>query len=563
MTAACNKEPTLPAVRRNTAQLLQKIPFPLLSKLHDLKAGAEYAEPSSPESPSPKDKAGYENAQSMLEVMLEYADRVTQMIMSPGAENIVAHRDLLRLLVDYIEQTILATRNIHTVVAAFPITNSEKSRLLCSYYEALHAADLSPSLQENGLFGSSTGGASTDIYTIFGGQGLRSNSLEELRELRDTYPSMARELIYDLTTLLDNLSKTDDITSQLLPQGLKVLSWLDDSAQVPDPTYLSSAPVSVPLIGLVQLVNYEIVCRTLGLTPGQLCNRIAGTTGHSQGIITAAATVAANDWFSWRESTHAALTTLFWIGIRTQQTWDSQFRINTISEAMTQDSIDHGERKPSPMLSVRGLAREELQTCIDATRRYLRDGGHDWAISMTNGPRHFVVSGPPTYLYGLNLQIRKRKKLYTQKSSADKAHAVGSTFLEVSVPFHSSWLKKAVPMIQNDLKDVWLHSSHAKIKVPVFSTENGQDINQGQGSNILHELVDLVVCRGLNWANATANLYPEHALGIRSPTVLDFGPGGVHGISSLFSPPGGPRVILAGTLGGKKTDVGYKEKLFG
>ncbi|KAJ4249126.1 hypothetical protein NW762_012460 [Fusarium torreyae] len=561
MTAACHQESKLPAVKHNTAHLRQKIPFPLLSKLNDLKARVEYAEPSPPESPTSKDETGYENAQSLLQVMLEYADQITEVVLNPGVESIIAHRDLLRLLLDYAEQTVLATRNIHTAVASFPITNSERSKLLCSYYEALHAANLSPGLQEKGLFGSRTEDASTEIYTVFGGQGLRSNSLEELRELRNTYPSMTRELIHDLSTLLDNFSRTDEITRQLLPKGLKVLSWLDDSAQVPDSTYLNSAPVSVPLIGLVQLVHYEVTCKTLGLTPGQLRSRIAGTTGHSQGIITAAATVMADDWSSWRESTHAALTTLFWIGIRTQQTWNSQLRINTISEAMIQDSIDHGERKPSPMLSIRGLIREELQTCIDATKRYLGNGGHDLAISMTNGPRHFVVSGPPRYLYGLNLQIRKRKKMSIQRNSAGKGHAVGSMFLEVSVPFHTSWLRKAVPMIQNDLKDVSLHSSHANIKIPVFSTENGQDVSQGQGSKVLHHLVDLVVSRGLDWVKATANLHPEPALGTRTPAVLDFGPGGVNGISSLS--PSGSRIILAGTLGGKKTDVGYKGELFG
>ncbi|KAF9768849.1 hypothetical protein IL306_013809 [Fusarium sp. DS 682] len=561
MTAACQQEPTLPAAKLNTAQLLQKIPFPLLSKLHHLKAGVEYAEPSPPESPTSKAKTEHENTQSMLELMLRYADRVTEMILSPGTEGIVAHQDLLRLLIDYIEQSVLAKRNIHTGIAHFPITNLEKSKLLHSYYEALHAANLNPIPQESGLFGSKTKDRSTEIYTVFGGQGLRSDRIEELRELMDTYTSMTRDIIHDSTTLLDNLSRTNNITSRLLPQGLSVLSWLQDPDQVPNSEYLNSAPASVPLIGLVQLVNYEVTCKALGLTPGQFRSHIAGTTGHSQGIITAAATSFADDWPSWREATRVALTTLFWIGIRAQQIWNSQLLHNTISEAMIQDSIDHGERKPSPMLSVRGLAREDLQTCIDATKRYLKDGTQSLAISMANGPRHFVVSGPPKYLYGLNLQIRKRKNLSIQRSN-DKADAVGGMFLEVSVPFHTSWLKAAVPMIQNDLNDVWLHSSHTEAKIPVFNTENGQDLSQEKSSNMLHELVELVVSRGLDWGKTTAHLHPQPALRTGSPVVLDFGPGGVHGISSLSSSLSGSRIILAGTLGAKKTDVGYKGELF-
>ncbi|KAF4438953.1 fatty acid synthase beta subunit [Fusarium austroafricanum] len=543
-----------PPAELDAAQLLQRIPFPLLSKLYDIKAGVAYAEPSPPESPTSKDKTEDENEQSMLELMLKYADRITEMISRPNVESIDAPQEVLKLLIGYIDQTVLATRNIHTVVASFPITNSERSRVLRSYYEALHAANVSPRLQERGLFGISEKGASTKVYTVFGGQGLRGNRIEELRELVDTYPSLTRETIHDLSSLLVNLSKTDNIPNHILPQGLNILSWLHNRTQVPESEYLNSAPVSVPLIGFVQLVHYEVTCKTLGLTPGQFRSRTAGTTGHSQGIITAAATAVAHNWPSWREAMRAALTTLFWIGIRTQQVWN-ELPHSTISEAMIQDSVDHGERKPSPMLSIRGLSRADLQKCIDATKRYLKNGTHTMAISMTNAPCHFVVSGPPKHLYGLNLQIRKIKNL----SSAGMDSAVGSMFLQVSVPFHTSWLEPAVPMIHNDLKDVQLHKG--QFKIPVFSTENGQDVSQGK-ELLPHELVELVVSRGLDWGKATAHLHPEPTVGARTPVVLDFGPGGVYGISALSKSHSGSRIILAGTLSGQEKDMGYKEELF-
>ncbi|KAK7428334.1 hypothetical protein QQZ08_005231 [Neonectria magnoliae] len=563
---ACNDDLTQPraTTKLNATQLLalatlatgrQDVSFPLSAKLHDIKASATtYVEPSPPDSPTSGDRnAEDEDAQSSLELVLEYADQVSKKMLQPGHEDVHASRELLRFLIDYVQQTVLSTRNIHTVVASFPIPDSQKSKLLRSYYEALHAANVNTHAQESGLFG-------TTIYTVFGGQGLRGNCVEELREITTTYPSLTRDLIHASATLITNLSVMDAVGSQLFPQGFDILAWLRDPAQVPDSTYLTFAPVSVPLIGLVQLVHYEVTCKTLGLTPGQFRSRIAGSTGHSQGIIAAAATAVADDWPSWQEATRAAITTLFWIGVRTQQAWNSVQCNNAVSEAMVQDSIDHGERAPSPMLSVRGLTRENLQRCVDATNRYLKQGGRCLSISMTNGLRHFVISGPPKYLYGLNLQIRRAKQLLVQQRSAGdggKADVVGSRFLDVSVPFHTNWLDQAIPMIQNDVKDVWLQPS--AMAIPVFSTEDGQDTGceggQESRENVLHKLVELVVSRSVDWGKATACLYPdpdpdpESTLATR--TVLDFGPGGVHGISSLSSSTGGSRIILAGTFRGK------------
>ncbi|KAF4954536.1 hypothetical protein FSARC_12099 [Fusarium sarcochroum] len=558
---------TIPIAKLNALHLSPIVPFPLVGKPHDVTAAATCVELSSSDSSSPTDEVEDEDAQSLLELTLEYANQVVEMIRQSGLENLDAHRESLKLLIDYLEQTVLATRNIHLAVASFSISGSEKSKLLRSYYDALHAADISPSPQKSGLFGitySKTKSTPATIYTVFGGQGLRGSCIEELGELMATYPSLTRDLIQDSTILVNELLKTDTIATQLLPQGLNILAWLHDPSQVPESSYLASAPVNVPLIGLVQLAHYEVTCKTLGYTPGQFRSRIAGTTGHSQGIITAAATAVADDWLSWREVTRAAMTTLFWIGVRTQQSWDALQGNNAVSEAMIQDSVDHGERTPSPMLSVRGLPREDLQTCVDATNRYLKDGSRYLEISIVNGTRNFVVSGPPKYLYGLNLRIRKRKQLFTQQSSSGKADVIGSTFLDVSVPFHTDWLSQALPMIQDDLEHVRLHSND--MTIPVFSPESGQDVGR-QGdheseTNVLHKLVELVVSKGIDWDKATAYLHPEPTLETQNQTVIDFGPGGIHGISSLSSSIGGSRAILAGTLSGGKAGVGCKEDLY-
>ena len=120
--------------------------------------------------------------------------------------------------------------------------------------------------------------------------------------------------------LLQTLSR-DPRAEKLYSKGLDVMTWLHDPESTPDVDYMVSAPVSFPLIGLVQLAHYTVTCKVLGLTPGQFRERISGTTGHSQGIVLAAATAAADSWESFDEIAISALTILFWIGSRSQQTY--------------------------------------------------------------------------------------------------------------------------------------------------------------------------------------------------------------------------------------------------
>ena len=49
----------------------------------------------------------------------------------------------------------------------------------------------------------------------------------------------------------------------------------------PSVPYLALVPISFPLIGLTQLVQYLVVCKIANLTPGELRSRISGATGHS------------------------------------------------------------------------------------------------------------------------------------------------------------------------------------------------------------------------------------------------------------------------------------------
>lgn len=73
------------------------------------------------------------------------------------------------------------------------------------------------------------------------------------------------------------------------------------------------------MIGLLQLASYQVTCRIFGIQPGDLRQRLRGTTGHSQGVVTAVAISMADTWESWMDVANATITILFWIGMRSQQ----------------------------------------------------------------------------------------------------------------------------------------------------------------------------------------------------------------------------------------------------
>ncbi|KAK7464859.1 fatty acid synthase alpha subunit Lsd1 [Stygiomarasmius scandens] len=59
--------------------------------------------------------------------------------------------------------------------------------------------------------------------------------------------------------------------------GMDVASWLSGASSVPSTPYLTSIPLSLPLISLTRLVQYLHVTK---LSPSELAECIAEATGH-------------------------------------------------------------------------------------------------------------------------------------------------------------------------------------------------------------------------------------------------------------------------------------------
>ncbi|KAI1340430.1 beta subunit of fatty acid synthase [Xylariaceae sp. FL0016] len=503
--------------------------------------------------PAPTDELAQDDEpSSVAELVGRYMGFVAHEVEEGEDDAQGSYEELLKLVLNEFERMFLRGNDVHALAKNLPGILEKQIAVVRSYYAARSVANRAIRPHESALMRAADEEDAV-IYNIFGGQGNIVEYFDELREVYETYPSFVGELVSASADLLQNLA-LDPRAEKLYAKGLDIMNWLHSPESTPDADYLISAPVSLPLIGLVQLCHYQVLGKGLGVHPGMLRERMAGATGHSQGIVVAAATAAADSWESYEKYAKDALTILFWIGARSQQV----FPRTSLTPGMLRDSVDNGEGDPTPMLSIRDLPQNEVQKHIDATNQYLPSDRHI-AISLINSPRNMVVTGPPISLYGLNLQLRKVKAPtgldQTRIPHTERKIRFVNRFLPITAPFHSKYLANATELIDEDLKAIKIDSS--ALGIAVYNTCTGADLRKDVKGDIVPTLVRMITRDPVLWENAT--VFPK------ATHVLDFGPGGISGLGILTSrnkEGSGVRVILAGTLDGSVQEVGYKSELF-
>ncbi|KAF2743156.1 beta subunit of fatty acid synthase [Sporormia fimetaria CBS 119925] len=501
--------------------------------------------------PEPTDElAQDEEPSSVPELVARYMGFVAQEVEEGDDPD--QYEEVLKLVLTEFERAFLRGNEVHALVAGLPGIQQKKLITVRSYYAARAAAERPIKHHESALFREAAD-RNAVIYGVLGGQGNIEEYFEELREIYTTYPSFVEDFLAAEAQHLLALAR-DPRAGKLYSKGLDVMRWLNNKESQPDTDYLVSAPVSLPLIGLTQLAHYVVTCRVLGSHPGLVRNYLSGVTGHSQGVVTAAAIAEAESWESFEKAAKNAITILFWIGARSQQAYPR----TSIAPSMLQDSLDNGEGVPTPMLSIRDLSRNAVQGHIDATNTHLPEDRRV-GISLVNSARNFVVTGPPISLYGLNLRLRKVKAPtgldQTRIPFTKRKARFVNRFLPITAPFHSPYLKEATKLLEDDLKDVVIPGN--KLGIPMYDTNSGEDVRQSAPDNIVPSLVRMITQDPVNWEVAT--VFPD------ATHILDFGPGGISGLGVLTNrnkDGTGVRVILAGTIDGQNAEVGYKPELF-
>ncbi|KAK5625746.1 hypothetical protein RRF57_001462 [Xylaria bambusicola] len=506
---------------------------------------------------------------STIEVPLSVAELLSRFLGFVATQIERSNYPTLDLqILDYLfhrfQDEILLGSEIHAFIASLPDA-LRRPVILSSYYTALDAIKRPVSgsaITESALFRAAASGQAR-VFAVFGGQGNTLTYLEELRNLHTTYPSVTKHFLDIASAHLGDLVGKFSGVTQHFDHGMDVMRWLENPITQPDVEYLIAAPLSFPIIGLAQLAHVVVVCYVLGIHPGQFREHLAGVTGHSQGIVTAAVIAASADKDSFMRHAKDALTVLFFIGMRSQQAYAPP----SIAPEVIDDTEKHGEGTPTSALCVRGLARAIVERYVETANKHLL-ADEKIVIALINSPRNLVMTGPPMSLYGFCRLLRDiqgpadlddTRIRFSQRKRRFVKH-----FLPITAPFHSSYLAEAVRQLENeDLRSTKISSE--ELGIPLYSTYTGQDIrDELQSENIIPLLIRLICLDRVHWEKAIAMPGATH--------MLDFGPGGTVGVASLTSrikQGTGVRVILATDLESSNSnslttgaDIGYKHEIF-
>ena len=229
---------------------------------------------------------------------------------------------------------------------------------------------------------------------------------------------------------------------------------------------LASIPVSFPLIGRAQLVQYLAVVKVNNPTPGSFCAFVHGAAGHSPGTTSTVVLTTSTTEEPFLLNSIKASKWLFYSGLCGQEVFPV---LAALEPRITQDTIEGDKGYPTPMLVVSGLSRSTLESCIAKTNAHLPENAQ-LPIGLQNGAKVPVIVGPACLLYGLVTALRKIRA----PARADQSKIVLSMhFLVANVPCHGNYLQGVTEKVfETDLegKDPWIPE---ELVVPVFHTKDG------------------------------------------------------------------------------------------
>lgn len=456
---------------------------------------------------------------------------------------------LLTTVFEQFEKDFLQDKDIHSV--ANSVDDISGSFLLRGFYHVLESTSFPFRTAASALINSARHGA-THLHAIFGGQGQNNlTSIKELRRILLVYDPLVRELMNVASVTLETLVNRPEASAFYELHDIHMFEWLRPSCPDVQLEYLSLAPVSVPLNGLVSLCHYCIACKSLGMLPGELRELLGSVTGHSQGIVVADAIARSSSWEDFYFYAQAALEMLFWVGFECHHE-----EVGTsLSKSEITDSVESGEGLPSPMLAVRGLDEAKIRATLTSVNRNLQPQQHVH-IALVNSKDNVIIAGPPKSLRGLNLLLRRMKAPeHTDQSRLlfrKRKPVIDHHYLPISAPFHSPYLEDATARILASVSHRKLPSDD--LRVPLYHTRTGEDLSRSKSSDITEALVRMITVDQVDWPKTTSHMTESY--------ILDFGPGGIGLLIHTLLRGAGTRVILASALSSANKKIGAKAELF-
>jgi fatty acid synthase subunit beta, fungi type len=384
------------------------------------------------------------------------------------------------------------------------------------------------------------------ISIIFGGQGNSQDHFGELIDLVETYSPIINEFIEAYFSALKQVALEDKYTG-LLEKGFDLAQWIENPSKKPNEDYISRSSISLPLVGLLHLLNYCVLSRTANISPKELLKSFSNATGHSQGIVSAFVISCSNSTDDLISNGQKALRFLFFIGLHAELA----FPRCSISPKALHNSLNV---IPSPMLSISNITQKELEGILQEAGEFVSD----IEIGLINGPKSFVCCGPSKALYGLYSAIDRIKAGQEDQSRvpfSERKKKINARFLPISSPFHFSKLHIILKDLSSEIEDHGdFFSTGCQLGLPIVCPHSGKVFHKIEDIGDVNQyLLDSICIMQVNWSLATSSL---HQPGITH--FLDFGPGGTMGIGLLthrIREGSGVQILLASS---NKSDFGLQ-----
>ena len=447
--------------------------------------------------------------------------------------------EVLKACMEHMDSEFLRGQDAHSV----DMEPAEMQSVLSAVFQAnthLKAQGFPQMYTPQSNFVRSAQDGNTTVGAVFGGQGYEY--FAELQALYLSYKPIMHDMLVTFTAALqEDATSPEAAASSLVLKGLNVLDWMKDENKVPSSHYLISAPVSMPLIGLTQLLQYAVSLKTMGLNPGDMAKLLKGASGHSQGVLPAVVVAGSTTWDEFVQKGATCLRMLFWMGLR------SQLKMPTVTSnpKILQDSHAAGEGIPQRMLSITSLPVAAVKKVVSDTNQYLEEESKVF-ISLVNGTHQIVTSGPDRSLYGLNVALRKMKGAASSDQSrvpySKRKTPFTTTYLPSTVPFHSPYLADVPALVKEDFKRLNLSFGAADLAVPVFSIKDGSDLRKAE--DLTSTLAEEILATPVDWPAVCKSLNKAEV-----SHVVDFGPGGISGCGKLVHhnlDGSGTQVVVAG-----------------
>lgn len=432
------------------------------------------------------------------------------------------NKQLIQVFLDDLNENYLRGNDPHAVLGGLLKAVKIQEALTCYYRYVSSVPIVPPALFQLVQLNKAR------LMCVFGGQGNTEDYIGEIETILNTYSPIVNDVFEVFSEALLNVSQG----------SIDLCSWIIKRPS--DPALIQVPSVSLSLAGVIQLLNFVVIAKANNMSLPNLADQFERFTGHSQGIISAVVVASSQSDEDFNQKAVDALKMLYIIGHHAEQVHP----LMSLPPSILNDCSAHNEGVPTPMLSIWNMSYEQVYKHVESANAILPPN-RQIEISLHNGPRSLVCSGPAVALHGLNVALRKIKAVASEDQSriphSKRKLKFSTRFLPITAPFHCSYLGPAIQPIIEDLERNGVNFDQVVLKAPVISPFDGSKLNSLE--KLTRKLVSLICTEPVHWAKACDQPSITH--------IVDFGPGGMAGIGALShrnKEGSGVRIIIGSAL---------------